>query len=223
MKKARAIIFDMDGTLYSFDQRRESHFSSSRFGQTIHENCIRFFQKQFSLDREKAERMYQDFKVRHNGEVSLGLEKEMGIDRQIYFAQTWDLNPEEFVRASQDLAQQLSRLTILTGVLTAAPRIWADKVLTFLAIKQQFEPAIFTGDPDIRKPDPQAFKQLADFWQLDPSEIISIGDQEQTDILPAKSLGMITARIGREVESVADIVAPDVIQTIALLKLKKII
>lgn len=223
MKKIEAIIFDMDGTLYSFDEGNESQFISSRFGKEIRANCIRFFKERFSLSSDDAESTYEDLSRKYNGEVSLAVEKEFGIDRSEYFAFTWNLVAEEFIATNELLLPTLQELTILSGVLTAAPRVWAEKALVFLQIRKLFGDALFTGDPDIRKPDPEAFQQLARFWNLEPSQILSIGDQEQTDILPAKSLGMQTLRIATQAETEADLMAADIITAIALLKKKGII
>lgn len=223
MKKIEAIIFDMDGTLYSFDERNESQFTSSRFGREIKANCILFFKERFNLSLNDAESIYQDLNRRYNGEVSLAVEKECGIDRSEYFAFTWNLVAEEFITTNELLFPTLQELTILSGVLTAAPRVWAERALAFLQIRQLFGDALFTGDPDIRKPNPEAFLQLAQFWNLEPSQILSIGDQEQTDILPAKSLGMQTLRIATQAETKSDFIAPDIIAAIALLKEKGII
>lgn len=209
--KIEAIIFDMDGTLYTFDKGQSKQFSSSKFGQQIQDNCINFFAKTFNLSKVEAEKTYQDFKQKYAGEISLGLERDFGIDRSFYFSQTWNLNPSEFMEVDKQLAKELEKLTIKTGILSAAPKIWVEKVLDFLQIKDRFAQAIFTGEPDLRKPDPQAFAQLATLWQLSPQSILAIGDQEETDILPAKTLGMLTARVGSSLNTSADFSAENVI------------
>jgi len=221
--EARAIIFDMDGTLYKFDQRDESNFISSNFGEQIYANCVRFFEERFSLTKEEAVAKYQELSQKYAGEVSIAVEKEYGIDRSEYFAFTWDLKVEDFIEFTTEVRELLSSLALNIGILTAAPKVWAERVLTFLQVKELFKEAVFTGDPDLRKPNPQAFQQLADFWGLNPEEIISIGDQEQSDILPAKSLGMTTVRIAKNVETEADFQAVDLLEAIAILKNEGII
>jgi len=223
MKKIEAIIFDMDGTLYAFDENHESQFTSSQFGKQIRANCIRFFEARFSLSVDEAEVMYQDLNDRYNGQVSLAVEKEFGIGRGEYFAFTWDLTAEEFITSNELLVPALQNLTTLSGVLTAAPKVWAERALTFMQIRQLFGEAVFTGDPDIRKPNPEAFLQLANFWSIAPEKILAIGDQEASDILPAKSLGMMTLRIAKQAQTEADFIAPDIITAIALLRAKGII
>jgi len=223
MKKIEGIIFDMDGTLYSFDQRNESQFTSSDFGKQIYANCVQFFQQRFSIDTASAEEVYSDLSKRYNGEVSLAVEQEFGIDRSEYFAFTWNLQVENFVRRNQELVDALQKLTVLSGVLTSAPKVWTEKVLQFMQIRDVFKEAVFTGDPDLRKPNPQAFLQLSALWGLNPSQVLAMGDQEETDILPAKSLGMKTLRIAQQAKTEADFMAPNVISALFLLNEKGII
>jgi len=223
MNKIKAIIFDMDGTLYSFDDGNETQFTSSEFGRQIQLNCIRFFEINFGLSPNEAELLFQDFNMRYNGEVSFGVEKEFGIDRSEYFDFTWNLPVGRFITKSPVLVQTLQTLAVQSGVLTAAPKVWAEKVLSFLQIRGLFAEALFTGDLTVHKPDQQAFLQLAQFWNLEPTAILAIGDQEKTDILPAKSLGMQTLRIAKRADTQADFMAPDIITAIALLKERGII
>lgn len=222
-KKIKAIIFDLDGTLYTFDKGEAQFFTASKFGQQIQNNCVTFFKLTFNLTETEALAQYQDIKVRYKGEISLGLEKEFNISRSIYFAQTWNIDPQEFMEVNQALISQLSSLKAKTGILSAAPRVWVEKVLKFLDINRFFEPAIFTGDPDIRKPNPEAFRQLAEHWNLPASAILAIRDQEETDILPAKSLGMLTGKVGTQNPTSADFVAPTVIELLITLREKKVL
>lgn len=217
-----AIIFDMDGTLYHFDDGESAKFRESSFGKTINSNVLSFFMSKFSLSKEEAVLKINELDERYKGEISLGLEKEFGIPRSEYFAFTWDLIPEEFLKTNSELLPLIESVPVQSVLLSAAPKVWVDRVLNFLNIQQFFNEAIFTGDPDLRKPDPMVFQMIADFLNLAPHSIISIGDQEHTDILPAKSIGMMTVKIGAE-ESQADFVVNNVSEAIALLKKEGII
>ena len=170
-----------------------------------------------------AELKYQDFCIRYNHSVSLAVEKEHGIPRSEYFAATWNLPVESFVVPNPLLVETLKRLNVQSGVLTAAPRIWAERVLEALQVREIFGQALFTGDPDTRKPDPKAFEQFVDLWKLDPEEILSIGDQEFSDILPAQAIGMKTLRIAKNAQTQAEWTAPDVISALKLLQKKGIL
>ena len=53
--------------------------------------------------------------------------------------------------------------------------------------------------------------------EIKPNRLISIGDQERTDILPAQTLGMLTVRIGGN-DTNADFLASDIPDAINQLK-----
>ncbi len=224
MRKAKGIIFDMDGTLYQFKNDKGTAFTETQFMQRLHENAIAFFKSHFNLDRDDAIERYRDIRRRFDGEVSLGLEREHSIPRVDYFAATWgDMKPAEFVADDLRLLSSLRQIGVRRAVLSAAPMIWMDKVLEHLAVRELFGPAVFSGDPDIRKPDPEAFMQVARFWGIQPNEIVSVGDIEKNDILPARQLGMVTVRIGNDPDTQADFTAPDIHGAIELLKKEYII
>lgn len=222
--KAQGIIFDMDGTLYQFGRGQEANsFVESQFGQTIRSNVRQFFESHFSLSPADAAAMLADLDTRFAGEVSLGLEKEFGVPRIDYFAKTWDLDPDMFLDQNQNLREALGTITVPKAVLSAAPGIWVGRVLDHLGITSLFSPAIFNGEPDLRKPDPQVFQQVADFLGSPPDRIVSVGDQEHSDILPAKAIGMMTLKIGTDSQTQADFIAPNAIEAIALLRSENIL
>ncbi len=64
---------------------------------------------------------------------------------------------------------------------------------------------------------------VASALATDPQLIFSIGDQERTDVIPAKDAGMKTILIGKSEESVADIVVPDLISAITVLRKKGVL
>jgi putative hydrolase of the HAD superfamily len=213
--KAKGIIFDVDGSLHPFDRGGASTFEQSRLSRAIKENIVLFFQQRFKISRPEAEARYENIKHKSNGELSMWLEKEYGIPRHQYFTETWDLDPQVFMDRDSDLAVALEAVTARRSILSNAPRIWIDRVTDFLQIGHMFDSdAVFSGEPNIRKPHPNAFLQIADFWCLSPEEIVAIGDQEKSDILPAKSLGMKTVRIGTNTGTAADFMAKNMTDAI---------
>lgn len=222
--KAKGIIFDMDGCLYPFDRGACAAFTESQFYRELIGNVQSYFMARFGLSAAEAKALYDDISIRFNGEVSLGLEEEHGIPRGEYFSATWNMEPASFMDRNPALTAALTGIAMPCALLSAAPRVWVNKVVDHLEVRTIFEPLVFSGDPDIRKPSPKAFQQVADVLGLDPREIVSIGDQELTDILPAQSLGMRTVRIGLDVgATAADFVAKDVPSAIAILKKENII
>lgn len=207
-------ITDMDGTLYSF--RNGAHFSASDFGRQIRAGTLNFVSERFGLSPEAAEIEYERIKSKHGGHFSLGIEKEHGIDRYEFFSSTWNLDAAEFIDPS-DIAQSLEVLKGRIALLTAAPRVWANNVLAHLNISDLFGEHVYTGEPDIRKPDPEVFKNIALNMGVSPEMIFSIGDQEESDIAPAQSIGMRTVLIGNSPDSDSDYQAPDMRSAIKLL------
>lgn len=213
MRNIEGIIFDMDGCLYPLDRGSGKTFGESNFGKDIKAKEIQFIQEHLHVDASEATHISNDIKNRHNRHLSLGLEREHGIHRGLFFAATWDLQPAVFIDKQPGLDSLLNAIPVKIGLLTAAPHVWATRVLDHLGVHSLFSPNITCGDQDVRKPDPAAFQQVADMLQLDPSNIVSIGDQEHTDIAPAQSLGMMTVKIGGDTTN-ADVLAPDIFDAI---------
>ena len=194
------LIFDLDGTLYDFHDKdlRKSGFGQSTFYVEIKERAYSFLSKNKLISRSEAVKLYNVIKDKWNGEVSIGVEKDLGIDRYEFFENVWNLDPSDFIDANNlapiflDL-ESIGKFDI--SILTASPRIWTLNALKYLGL-QNYNRRIFTGEPDIRKPNPGAFMNVCRTLSIRPENCISIGDQLSTDILPAKSLGMGTVFVG---------------------------
>ncbi len=184
------LIFDLDGTLYVFDNSNSVNFNSSKFYETIKINSYGFLQKKLNLDLEKAKKVYETIKQDFNGEISLGLEARYGIDRYEWFESTWNITPGDFLK-QENKKPLFDSLDAEISILTAAPRIWASRTLDYLGLAE-YQSRLFTGEPDLRKPNPGAFKQVCELIGIPPEKSISIGDQVASDILPAKAIGMKT-------------------------------
>ncbi len=194
----------MDGTLYKFDGKKGTDFASSRFYTDLRNNVYAFFMDRRGIPRKEAIAEYERIKQKYAGEVSLGVEIEYGINRYDYFENTWNLDPSEYIEKDDDLPVLMDQLRGRIALLTAAPRVWAIQVLAFLDIQAPFGEQIYTGEPDVRKPDPAVFRQVALGLGAPQGKIFSIGDQEYSDIIPAKSIGMRSVLIGQLPESIAD-------------------
>ncbi|HMQ09544.1 MAG TPA: HAD hydrolase-like protein [Candidatus Nanoperiomorbaceae bacterium] len=217
MNKLQAAVFDMDGTLYQFPEG--ATFSESPLGVAVRQNTADFLSREFKLSDEAAWNRYDELLRRYDGEMSLGLEREFGINRMRFFDETWDIDPENIIVPEPGLREQMERLDIQCALLTAAPRVWAKRAIGYIGIANLFGDNIITGEPDIRKPNPEVFRQIMDKVGSVASQTVSIGDQDFSDIVPAKQLGMRTVRIGQDENSVADLQARNVND--ALVKLRQ--
>lgn len=215
MEKAKLVVFDMDGTLYQFPDG--GTFLEIPFGQAIQRNTREFIAREFDLNEKEASAHYDELFEKFNGELSLGLERDFSIDRLRFFNETWNLDPEEFIIPEPGVREAIEGVSVERALLSAAPRVWVDRVLGFMGIADVFGGQIFTGEPDIRKPSPLAFQQILDAVGIEARYAISIGDQEHTDIAPARSIGMKALRIGSR-ETEAEFSAPSISEAITILK-----
>ena len=218
MKKEYGIIFDMDGTLYSFAHESGGNFAKTQFYDDVMSGTIKFLSERLAIDSEQAQTKLKHIRETYNEGISLGIEKEFGIDRYDYFAGAWGtLEPANYLRQNLALESELVKAKGRIALLTAAPKVWATKVLSFLNLRSSFGDYVTTGEPDLRKPDPAVFLHVAQQLNLPPQLIYSVGDQEYSDIIPAKKVGLKTIRVGNN-ETEADHLVTDIAEAIDLLK-----
>lgn len=190
----RAFIFDLDGTLYRY--KGGSTFATSEFYGDLKKNIFAFLEQEIGIPSEKAVEVYAHLKQTYGGHVSIGVEREYGVEQARYFASTWNMDPERYIEATSDPRGVLEQLHGRKAVLTEAPRVWAERALAFLKVDDLFGDLIFTGDASVRKPSPEAFKAVGNALAVSFRSIYSVGDQEESDVLAPQSIGMRAIRIG---------------------------
>lgn len=182
------VVFDMDGTLYRLDGNN-SGFSGSGLEKQVLLNAKKFIILKESCDDSTAEEIVKQGLDDPIG-ISNYLSQRYGISRTDYFDIVWDIDPTDIVKDYQFAKevikkQKIERPVMKLVLLTSAPRVWAKKVLEFLEVSDLFE-TIYTGDQYKTKKD--IFQILASRYK--PENILSVGDQKNTDIIPAQELGM---------------------------------
>lgn len=215
-------IFDLDGTLYDLDGIPGTSFGESRFCADVMSNTRTFIGEQLGVNQDEASEIFNQIMEGYSGELSLGLEKEYSIDRYDLFDATWSQPPENYIGANPNLATMLTPYVGKAALLSAAPRVWVDLVLDYLEIGAVFSDQIYTGESDLRKPNPEIFRLIAAKMHTRPKDCLSIGDQNHSDIIPAKSIGMQTALIGPE-RLDADFSATSLKEILEIIKERKLI
>lgn len=194
----RKYIFDLDGTLYSFASTSHVTFGKSVFYADLRRRIVTYLAVTLNVTDDEAEGVFQKVGEEFKGELGIGFEKKYGIDRYAYYEATWNCEPKDYIAVNPKLREILEPFRGRALLLTASPRVWASRVLWYLDIADIFGENIITGEPNIRKPDPAIFHQATIQLKARPGNIVSIGDQNYSDIVPAKSLGMTTIIIGPE-------------------------
>jgi len=194
---AELIIFDLDNTLLQY--------RSTQPYQAVDKFVIELIMKRDSFSEEQAKNILERIKEENQNDnpnnppdISLGIKKRYGLSTDEYFAETWGkFDPGDFADKNESLVTALRNLNkkgVQMAVLTNAPRIWAQNVLSWLGTADMFEGKLWSGahKEELRKPDPQAFKQICDHYKISPEKMLAVGDSFGNDLLPAEKLGAWT-------------------------------
>lgn len=126
--------------------------------------------------------------------ISVGLEQEFKLNRYDYFNIVWNIPAKKIIKTDNKTRKILLKIAkkYKCVIISDAPRIWIDNVLKEIGIADMFKNKIFSGEGNQRKIFKNVFKRITNFYKLKPGNFIVIGDQESTDIIPARKLGMKT-------------------------------
>lgn len=188
------IIFDMDGTLYSFEDGINNMYST-KFYEEIKDRGTKFIADRLSIDEIVAEKLRAEIFTRYDGNISIGLKQEKGIEREEYFDYVWNIDASKYMRSDSKLKELLGRIPYRKAVLSSAPKVWVQKALRQLDIFEQFDGIWW--DNGLKKPDKHAYLQVTDAFNIETENVIMI-DDDPAYLEPAKALGMKTVLIGSE-------------------------
>lgn len=191
LNERKAIIFDLDGTLYPL---RGGSYGTSPLKKYVLEKALIYIADKLNKTKIEAKEILNGISTKYQENISLGVEKEFGLDRYDYFKTVWNIPAKLVVSQEPDLRKNLLKLKEYYRFILAsdAPLVWIKNVLVELKIDDLFRDSIFSGESDIRKGNGTAFSYIMKSLGLKPAECISVGDQEKSDIIPAKELGLAT-------------------------------
>ena len=197
------IIFDMDGTLYSFqDSGQDDAIFKTRFYEEVRRRGMAFIEDALKVKNKEARKIWDDVYNSYDGNLSIGLEEVHGIDRTEYFDKVWNIDASKFIDKDSKLKDLIASITIKKAILTMAPKSWTRNVLYQLGIEDLFD-GIWFGEGDIRKPDLEAYLQVVNYFCVSPKKTMIIEDEPKY-LKPAKSLGMTTVLVGPTKEPYID-------------------
>lgn len=199
-KAKKLLIFDMDGTLYKF---KEGSFRNSGLNKKILENAKLFIQNKLEKNQVEAEQILTEIIEEFGEDISIALEKKYNLDRYEYFNTVWDISAKDFIQQNDKLSIILNKYKdkFIFAILSDAPRIWINNVLAELKVKELFADNIFSGEGDSRKGFNNAFENILATFEIKPKDCLVFGDQEETDIIPAKKLGLKTVLVNQTGQS----------------------
>ena len=205
MNNKKLIIFDLDGTLYQF---KNGTFVDSGLQKIILCNALRYIQKTLSVTNEKAKKILISIQNEYGEEISIAMEEKYGCTRREYFDFVWNVNVKGLVYGSSNTRDMLSRLEQKYDLLliSDAAYVWIQNALAELKISEFFEGKILSGDGQKRKSLGNRFNEISKQFNIAPKNVIVVGDQEKTDIIPAKVCGFKTIHVNKQYKSkIADV------------------
>ena len=73
-----------------------------------------------------------------------------------------------------------------------------EQALEKVGIRRYFHHFLTSQELGVEKPDPRFFKEVAQRLEIKPSECITVGNNYDKDIVPAKTVGMRTIWLSRD-------------------------
>lgn len=174
------ILFDMDGTLYWFENWR---YNWSKLEEQVGKNAKTLLKilnndNNLNIDFNKIKNDYWE-------EFSLAFEEIFGLEKTWYFDIVWDINPDWFINNNRevlDLFEYLKKNWFDIYILSESPKIWIESVLTFLNVRWIIT-GVFSWQWDERKSNGLLYEKVSEeIW----SWYYMIWDQIQSDIVMSK-------------------------------------
>jgi len=200
----RAVIFDIDGTLYY----------SSGYLRHLTGAVIEALAELMGVDLREAELIFRSVKDRVKT-ISTGL-KLLGIDRRRFYEVVVErVEPCKYIRPRPELKELLSHLRargIRVGCHTNSSRRLAEMVLRCLGLSLEDFDLVITCDDAEPKPSEDGYLAAMKILGLRPEEILYVGDRWEVEVEPAKRLGMRTALVSPKPRGDPDLHLRDVME-----------
>lgn len=190
--KIKAIIFDLDDTLYPEERFVESGF----------ESVSEYMEKEFRIDKKDFFKVLMGIlKKEGRGRVfDFSLKKYNLLDKKlvhklvkVYRFHQPSIKLYPGVINLLNFLRKRYKLALITDGIRYVQR---NKVKA-LGIEKFFDLVIYTADygEQKSKPNSLSFKEVFKYFNLTPKEIIAVGDNPQKDFSGVKTLGISTIRV----------------------------
>ncbi len=184
----KAIIFDLDGTLYKSPEVYQQFAEAAYHTYAKIKNTTKEKAKEILEKKREELRKIRGFPVPYTlALIEFGISIEKWHEENIAF-----FDAGAFLKPDTELKQVLQKLKqkYIIAVLTNNNKIQTDRILGALDIKDLFD-YIFTYESfKLIKPNPEIFRNVVNKLGLKPDECLMVGDRYDVDLVPAKEIGM---------------------------------
>jgi len=190
----KAVIFDLDNTLMDFMKMKSMSVDAGINGMIEAGLEIDFKEskdKIYEIYEEKGyeyQEVFDDF-IR---ETCGTLEHKFLAAAIVSYRKIKDATMVLYPNVNSTLIK-LSKLGLKLGVLTDAPSREAWIRLYSVSMHHLFDSVVTLDDTGHRKPSPEPFMKISNLLELDPENILMVGDWPDRDVIGAKQLNMKTA------------------------------
>ena len=94
---------------------------------------------------------------------------------------------DDTYRTLDELRARGYKLGLISNARDAAN---VDRLLDNARLRPWFNPIVISANAGVRKPNPRIFKLVLEAWQLQPDEVVMVGDMLGADILGAHNAGL---------------------------------
>ena len=184
----KAIIFDLDGTLYTSAEIRKQ-FAAAAYHTLAKANQISLKRAQELIEERRSE-------LKANNGVlppyTLTL-RSFKIPISFWHKENIEFfDPRDYLQKDEKLKCSLIELRehFHLTVMTNNNKVQAERVLEGLELIDLFDRIYTYNSFEMLKPDPQFFKKVTVELAVEPEDCLFVGDRYEVDLRPAKEIGM---------------------------------
>ncbi len=185
----RAVLFDLDGTLYDRDAvvaavtREQVDVFGDRFGAVDRDGLV---SRLLVLDDHGYARRADVYRALLSG---MDVDARLAADLEAHF---WDcycrrcVCPDDTVLTLQALRAAGRRLAVVTN----GPIDWQTRKLRALGLPGYFDEVVISEREGVAKPDPRIFQRTLERLDVAAGDALFVGDHPDIDVAGARDAGL---------------------------------
>jgi putative hydrolase of the HAD superfamily len=207
----KAVLFDLDGTLWDRDGAVRQIFQAQHdaFPELVHVPKDRYVDRAMTLDnrgRRTKREVYQQIVKEFNLPLSLG--NTLHADFRAKYRDCYALFPDVL-----PTLRRLAELGLKLGIITNGNASHQEPKIVGLGLATLVDTTLISGNEGVRKPDPAIFERALQRLGITADTAWFVGDNADADVRGAKEAGM-TAVLRRSLWSTTAEDATHVISTL---------
>lgn len=179
----KAIVFDLDGTLYQDD----------RLGEEVNQSAVRYVASLKGISGEEADAMLQKARLDcgHGGTLSRAVVALGGDLVQMHLRFAADVHPERLLKRDHRVPALLKRLStrFQLHLYTNNNRELSERIMAQIGITGLIDRIFTIEDYWLPKPDLRVVAEILEKTGTKPAEALFVGDRYQVDLAVPESLG----------------------------------